>query len=186
MGQGQTGYVKPLSDSELYETRANLFALWPGLEYHLELSFNSLDLEREGLVDYETLEPALRHHLLQIGLIEYITRFVTSEGALDLEAVESYLASYKLDVKEKLDIIDWKNLMLAWICRVQQAQQEDIERWQTSLKERQEEQAGKYKVRALPVTTNLNCLKISNSYNDECGCRCLYSVCHGTISKALH
>lgn len=148
MGQNQSlvpGGTVPAAVVE--ESRRDIFSLWPGLEYHLELSFNSLDADQRGLLSYEILEPVLRHHLMQVGLIEYVTRFATPDGKLDEKEVDAYLVEYGINLGNDLDILDWKNLMLAWIRRVHGAQEEDIENWQNAIKKMQEEQAEKYQVR---------------------------------------
>lgn len=133
-------------DSIAEESRHDLFALWPGLDYHLELSFNSLDSEQKGILSYDVLEPVLRHHLMQLGLIEYVTRLATPEGKLQPFEVNRYLMDYGIDLEKGLDILDWKNLMLAWIRRVNDVQEDDIENWQNSVRHMQEQQATNYQV----------------------------------------
>lgn len=128
------------------EERADTFTLWPGLDHQLELAFHSLDLDETGLLPYSTLEPVLRHQLMQIGLIEYVTRFALPDGRLDENVVRHYLDAFRVDLNRELNIIDWKNLMLAWIRRVQDAQYEDIDRWQKSVASMQEAQAREYQV----------------------------------------
>lgn len=126
------------------EERADTFPLWPGLDHQLELAFHSLDLDETGLLPYSTLEPVLRHQLMQIGLIEYVTRFALPDGRLDDSYVRSYLNEYQVDLTRELDIIDWKNMMLAWIRCVQDAQYEDIDKWQKSVTSMQEAQSREY------------------------------------------
>lgn len=121
-----------------------VFALWPGLEYHLELSFLSLDPDGLGVLPYKTLEPLLRHHILQMGLIEYATRFVDEDGKLIAAEVAEYMDQYKIDLNKDLGMNEWKYLVRAWIRRLADAQEQDVATWQKSLKEMQQEQAFKY------------------------------------------
>lgn len=146
MGAGQSIGSRKLSEVVVEESRADAFSLWPGLDYHLDLSFNSLDTTEQGVLTYEELEPLLRHHLMQIGLIEYLARFATPEGQLRQAEVSEYLSEYGVDVRKPLTKKDWKNLMLAWIRRVSEAQAADIESWRNDLREMQKEQSKKYQV----------------------------------------
>lgn len=72
----------PIIDTE--EARADTFQLWPGIEEQLELSFSSIDINGDEELSYTTLEPVLRHHLMQAGLIEYVTRFSRPDGTLEV------------------------------------------------------------------------------------------------------
>lgn len=94
---------------------------------------------------------------MQVGLIEYVTRFATPQGKLQTYEVENYLTEYGVNIEKDLDVLDWKNLMLAWIRRVHDAQEDDIENWQDSVRQMQEEQAAKYQ-----VTINLNGIQKSH------------------------
>lgn len=151
MGQRQAPSVTVSSSSASGEQaqeqqRGDQLTLWPGLETQLELSFNSLDVEGEGALPYDTLEPALRHHLMQIGLIEYVTRFALPDGKLDEKEITNYLHEYKIDLNQDLDVLDWKNLMLCWIRRVEHAQHDDICNWQDSMRALQESQVHEYQI----------------------------------------
>eukprot|EP01068_Selenidium_serpulae_P000538 Selendium_serpulae@DN10891_c0_g1_i1.p1 len=145
--------AEPSSLSSANPEGENVLSLWPGLEVQLERSFSShatalgYDLEDalNGYIGlpYSSLEPVLRHHLMQCGLIEYMTRLVTDEGALPLEGIIEALETMGVN-HTNLNISDWKNVVTAWISRVQQLQTEDLSNWNDEMREMQARQAEEY------------------------------------------
>jgi len=122
-----------------------LFGLWPGLEDQLVQSYLCHDVEGVDSVPYDVLEPVLRHHLMQCGLIEYVTRFANPEGTLNTKAVAPYLKECGINLSKPLSMENWKKLNLAWIALVQDTQAEDVSRWQQDLQLLQDKQTQEYK-----------------------------------------
>lgn len=69
-----------LTTQEKYNIKREIYTLYPGLEQQLEMAFSCHDLEGKGVLPYTTLEPVIRHLLMQYGLIEYVTRFSQESG----------------------------------------------------------------------------------------------------------
>jgi hypothetical protein len=128
------------------EWRQDTFSLWPGLEKQLDILFTSLDLNETGHLSYSTLEPVLRHQLMQIGLMEYISRYANEDGSLNPQYITHYLHKFQIDLNSPLSLTSWKNLMLSWILYVQDSQHRDIEQWQYSMKALEDKQAAEYQV----------------------------------------
>lgn len=143
----------------------SLFRMWPGLEEQLELSFASLDIDSCGLVYYEALEPMLRHHLMQMGLLEMVARLVNNEtGALDLNHIDHYLKEYGVKIDEELDLNDWKLLCAAWIRRIMDLHEETEQKWRDEMALLQIQQSQKYQ-EALHRFQENYLSQLSNYYN---------------------
>lgn len=143
MGANKSRIVGPKTEGPAYDEY--LLSMWPGLEDQLVQSYLCHDVAEENAVPYDVLEPVLRHHLMQCGLIEFISRFVTEEGALDSFCVAPYLKRYKLSLANPLTLQDWKHLCLAWIQLVQDSQAKDVSTWQKDLKSLQTKQINDFK-----------------------------------------
>lgn len=69
-----------LTTQERQNIKREIYTLYPGLEQQLEMAFSCHDVEGKLTLPYETLEPVIRHLLMQYGLIEYVTRFSKDSG----------------------------------------------------------------------------------------------------------
>lgn len=69
-----------LTTQEKHNIKREIYTLYPGLEQQLEMAFSCHDVEGTLTLPYATLEPVIRHLLMQYGLIEYVTRFSKESG----------------------------------------------------------------------------------------------------------
>lgn len=69
-----------LTTQEKHNIKREIYTLYPGLEQQLEMAFSCHDVEGTLALPYATLEPVIRHLLMQYGLIEYVTRFSKESG----------------------------------------------------------------------------------------------------------
>lgn len=69
-----------LTTQEKHNIKREIYTLYPGLEQQLEMAFSCHDIEGTLTLPYATLEPVIRHLLMQYGLIEYVTRFSKESG----------------------------------------------------------------------------------------------------------
>lgn len=69
-----------LTTQEKHNIKREIYTLYPGLEQQLEMAFSCHDVEGRLALPYTTLEPVIRHLLMQYGLIEYVTRFSKDSG----------------------------------------------------------------------------------------------------------
>lgn len=125
--------------------RQNIYASYPGLEQQLDMVFACHDIQKQGKLPYSTIEMLLRHFLMQCGFMEYVCRFVDSDGKLDLKHVEGYISKkflYKLKCcgEAMLTLEEMKTLVLIFLKKISDTYAEDQNSWMEKMKTSQEEQ----------------------------------------------
>ncbi|CBZ55243.1 conserved hypothetical protein [Neospora caninum Liverpool] len=138
-----------LTVEERRNIKREVYMLYPGLEQQLEMAFTCHDLQHEGKLPYTTLEPIIRHLLMQYGLIEYVTRFSDSAGCLDANQVRAELNEFNVNTSglccgSSLTLEDFKSLAVIWLRKILDSHADDQAVWMSKLKAEQEEQAEAY------------------------------------------
>ncbi|OEH75823.1 uveal autoantigen with coiled-coil domains and ankyrin repeats [Cyclospora cayetanensis] len=142
MGQG-------LTTQEKHNIKREIYTLYPGLEQQLEMAFSCHDIEGALALPYATLEPVIRHLLMQYGLIEYVTRFSKESGALDPSHIRHELAEFgvattRLFGDAALSVDDFKSLAVVWLKKILDTHADDQAEWMEKLRADQEEQSANY------------------------------------------
>ncbi|EPR60942.1 hypothetical protein TGME49_313380 [Toxoplasma gondii ME49] len=138
-----------LTVEERRNIKREVYMIYPGLEQQLEMAFTCHDLQHEGKLPYTTLEPIIRHLLMQYGLIEYVTRFSDSEGCLDANQIRAELNEFGVNTGglccgSSLTLEDFKSLAVIWLRKILDCHADDQAVWMAKLKAEQEEQAEAY------------------------------------------
>lgn len=152
MGQNQsvgscdsnTAYI-----GDPYEIKRSIYAYYPGLEQQLEMAYACHDVNNEGKLPYSVLEPVLRHLLMQYGLIEYVTRFCSEQGALDSKHVSSELSAFGVNIRSLCyeagqTCENFKSIAVVWLKKILDTYADDQAEWVEKLREQQEEQSESY------------------------------------------
>ncbi|KAL8438976.1 hypothetical protein Efla_006921 [Eimeria flavescens] len=138
-----------LTTEERHNIKREIYTLYPGLEQQLEMAFSCHDVENSMALPYSTLEPVIRHLLMQYGLIEYVTRFSKESGALDPTHVRHELADFgvattRLFGDANLTVEDFKSLAVVWLKKILDTHADDQAEWMEKLRADQEEQSANY------------------------------------------
>ncbi|EZG82235.1 hypothetical protein GNI_016900 [Gregarina niphandrodes] len=133
---------------------ADLASQWPTAEAELEHAYQCLAAPCDGLdhasyecprcegFDYEKVEPIIRHFLYSMGLGEYIGKVSDSKSRLRLTEITPLLnaVGVRFDSKKRLNLDDWKILLIAWVRRIQELQHTELQLWHDKLEAMQTEQ----------------------------------------------
>lgn len=138
-----------LTTQEKHNIKREIYTLYPGLEQQLEMAFSCHDVEGRLALPYATLEPVIRHLLMQYGLIEYVTRFSKESGALDPSHVRHELAEFGVPTSRlfgdvNLSVDDFKSLAVVWLKKILDTHADDQAEWMEKLRADQEEQSANY------------------------------------------
>eukprot|EP01071_Lankesteria_metandrocarpae_P014592 Lankesteria_metandrocarpae@DN8641_c0_g1_i1.p1 len=126
-------------------TQAKIFDMHPGLDRTVAGAFALHDLQKEGTLDYDVLEPVLRHILMKVGFLEFVVRFANADGSLNTTFVEPYFTRLGVNCRRSLSLYEWRSVVTAWIELVHETRAADSARWQEEVTRMQEEQALKFK-----------------------------------------
>ncbi|CDJ52737.1 hypothetical protein, conserved [Eimeria brunetti] len=141
-----------LTTQEKHNIKREIYTLYPGLEQQLEMAFSCHDVEGTLALPYATLEPVIRHLLMQYGLIEYVTPpppCPLGSGALDPAHVRHELAEFgvattRLFGDANLSVEDFKSLAVVWLKKILDTHADDQAEWMEKLRADQEEQSANY------------------------------------------
>eukprot|EP00921_Rhytidocystis_pertsovi_P012334 GHVQ01019995.1.p1 GENE.GHVQ01019995.1~~GHVQ01019995.1.p1 ORF type:complete len:299 (+),score=52.75 GHVQ01019995.1:366-1262(+) len=144
-----------LSQDEVESVRTEVYSYYPGLEEQLEMAFSCHDIQDAKQLPFTTLEPVVRHLLMQYGLIEYLTRFSKTEsistdtgkvqgGGLDCSFVSAMLRDFGVRPYGYLDVEDFKCFTIVWLKKILDTYKDDQIEWSEKMRAQQEEQARKY------------------------------------------
>lgn len=138
-----------VSTQEKHNMVQDIYAMYPGLEQQLEMAFTCHDLENSGKLPYTTLEPVVRHLLMQYGLIEYVTRFSKESGELDAKHIRTELNEFGVQTRRlcgdcELNGTEFKNLAVVWLRKILDTHADDQAEWMAKLRADQEQQCESY------------------------------------------
>lgn len=120
----------------------DLQAAYPGIEEIIEDAYAAACGSVDRGLSYEMVEPLLRHFIYQIGLTEALPGLCSSNGTLKLAEILPILKAggVSLDPSHNMSCDDLKILVIAWVRRIQEEQQADLERWHRHLDSMQAQQ----------------------------------------------
>eukprot|EP00382_Lankesteria_abbotti_P002981 CAMPEP_0113860618 /NCGR_PEP_ID=MMETSP0372-20130328/13599_1 /TAXON_ID=340204 /ORGANISM="Lankesteria abbotti" /LENGTH=329 /DNA_ID=CAMNT_0000840165 /DNA_START=122 /DNA_END=1111 /DNA_ORIENTATION=+ /assembly_acc=CAM_ASM_000359 len=125
------------TEERSYHLLHRVFAEYQRLEGLITYFFNLHDIDREGEIPNDVLEPALRHILYAIGLFRFQHKFHDKGGSLKTHHVMGHLKKNGIDVNKNLTLNDWKIVVCSWIELYEDAEKADLEEEQRELAEMQ-------------------------------------------------
>lgn len=150
MGQNASNCCEDAAFTEdIFEVKRAIYAYYPGLEQQLEMAYACHDVSNQGVLPYSTLEPVIRHLLMQYGLIEYVTRFSNEKGALDSKHISRELRAFGVNIRGWNYEVgqtceDFKSLAVCWLKKILDTYADDQAEWVEKLRAQQEEQSMNY------------------------------------------
>ncbi|KAH0485969.1 MAG: hypothetical protein KVP17_002630 [Porospora cf. gigantea B] len=126
------------------ETLQDTLKLYEGMEIVLATAFKCMDADADGLVEIVELEPVLRHHVMQLGMLEQLTRICHPNGKINFNEIAAYSRHWGFRLRGQISFEEYKKVAVATLRRLHEFAGQDCEQWVGTMTMLQKDQNAKY------------------------------------------